>query len=352
VRDTEQELLRGGLETIGGEPCFDEQMAFDMGGDGLRVSLGLFGPASVVDVIRPQTLQHHVGPPGVVPAFELAAQKRQVVKALDDRHAAQPLVLERLDDTFGGRDRSVFAHGSKTWFDVPLSQQLGKGVSGEDTGLIRNDMLRRAVSVHSLLQGLDDPPGVGSFQRKCTHDFAGEVVNGHQDLDRPQTPTPDLRGVDRPDVVGIPGGNRAGFWLPFCLRRGGRWGRRSASRFRPLQDIADCRSREKDAQQFELIGDANASPTEVGLGDFPDERGDLCGRFVRCSAGGRLIFDLVQPAIECGAGDPEVSGDLPPGNLKGLPICQRIRSLSRTLYRGFLPFLRRCFWRIETCISS
>ena len=43
-------------------------------------------------------ITRHVRPPSVVPALEFGAQERQVVIPLDERHAAEALVIERLDD--------------------------------------------------------------------------------------------------------------------------------------------------------------------------------------------------------------------------------------------------------------
>ena len=41
---------------------------------------------------------------------------------------------------------------------------------------------------------------------------------------------------------------------------------------------------------------------------------------VHWTAGGFLIFDLVQPAVERGSGDAEIAGDLSPGDLEGLHV--------------------------------
>ena len=58
----------------------------------------------------------HVWAPSVVPAFEFGAQKRQMVKSLDKRHASQPLVFESLDDSLGYGDGAVLAYGSEPRF--------------------------------------------------------------------------------------------------------------------------------------------------------------------------------------------------------------------------------------------
>ena len=152
------------------------------------------------------------------------------------------------------------------------------------------------MSPHRLLQGLDDPAGVGTFQRSDAHDLAGEVVVGHQDVNGPQAPSPDFRGIKGPDVIGIPGRDGAGLGLLFCLLRGSRGG--GSVRGGPLQDVPHGRGREKDAQQFQLVGNADAAPTEVGLVDLPDEIGNVRWGLVRRCAGGFSLFDLVQPAIE------------------------------------------------------
>jgi len=74
---------------------------FDIAGDGFRISFRLLGLAVIVEVIGPEALQHHMWSSSVVPAFELSTEERQVVRTLDDRNALKPLVLERLDNSFG-----------------------------------------------------------------------------------------------------------------------------------------------------------------------------------------------------------------------------------------------------------
>ena len=64
-------------------------------------------------------------------------------------------------------------------------------------------MLGCPVFLQGLLQGLDDPPGVGAFQRGQVYDLAREAVNSHRDLNGPQPPALDGRGVDGPDMVRI-----------------------------------------------------------------------------------------------------------------------------------------------------
>ena len=260
------------FQAIGGDPCFDEHVAFDMGGNGLRIARWCLGLTFVVEVIRPEALQRHMRSPGVVPALEFCAEGDEVVKPLDERHASQPFVLERLDNALRYGDGSALSHGSETRFDVPLTQQRREDIADKDFGLIGDDVFRRPMLLHGLLQGLDGPAGVGAFQRSDAHDLAREVVDSHQDLDGPQAPAQDFRGVDRPDVIGIPGGNRARFRL-FLWLVGRGWRGTSIPRFRPLQDVSHRRGREEDTQQFELVGDANPSPAEVGFCDFPDERG-------------------------------------------------------------------------------
>ena len=171
--------------------------------------------------------------------------------------------------------------------------------------------------LYGAFQGLNDPSGVGAFQGSHAHDLAREVVNGHEDLNGPQAPAQDRRGVDRPDLIRIPGRDRPGFWFLLCFLRGGR-GCRSVSGFRPLKNVSHGRGRDEDVQQCQLVGDSNPAPTEVGLGDLPHERGDLRRCLVCGSAGRLLIFDLVQPPIECGSGDAEIPGDLSSGDLEGL----------------------------------
>ena len=86
-----QQGLRRILQAIGSEPRFGEHMAFDIGGNGLRLAVWCLGLVAIVQVIRPETLQRHVRPPGVVPVFELGTQGREVVESLDNRHGSEPV---------------------------------------------------------------------------------------------------------------------------------------------------------------------------------------------------------------------------------------------------------------------
>ena len=67
-----------------------------------------------------------------------STQGREVVKALDEGNASQPLVLERLNDPLGDGNRAVFAYGSEARFDVPVAQRRREGISDKDLGLIRD----------------------------------------------------------------------------------------------------------------------------------------------------------------------------------------------------------------------
>jgi hypothetical protein len=71
---------------------------------------------------------------------------------------------------------------------------------------------------------------------------------------------------------------------------------------------------------LELVGDSNPDATEVGLGDLPRQRRNVRRCLVRGSAGGLLIFDLVEPAVQGGSSDSEIPRDLSTGDLKGLQM--------------------------------
>ena len=135
VRATGQGLRRV-FQAISREPCFSEDVAFDIDGDGLRVSFWRLGRVAVIQVIRPEADQSHMRPPRVVPTFKFGTQGREMVKPLDERHASEPLVLQSLDNAFGDSDGSVLAYGAETRFDVPLVQEFGKGIANEDRGLV------------------------------------------------------------------------------------------------------------------------------------------------------------------------------------------------------------------------
>ena len=127
-----RDRLRRVLEAVGGEPCLRKQMAFDIAGHRFRFSVWRLGPATVIQVVRPESLQRHMRAPSVVPTFEFGAHKRRMVKSLDERDASEPFVFKRLDDPFGDSNGPTLAHGAEAGFDVPLIQQLGKSTSGKD----------------------------------------------------------------------------------------------------------------------------------------------------------------------------------------------------------------------------
>jgi len=68
---------------------------------------------TAVDVVGTSAGDALVRPPGVVPNAEGLAEIGQVTGAADDRHAAEPFVLEELDQPLGYRDRSVLADGTE-----------------------------------------------------------------------------------------------------------------------------------------------------------------------------------------------------------------------------------------------
>ena len=117
-----QQRLRGVLEAVSGESCFGEHVAFDIAGHGLHISVWHLWLAVLIQVVSPETLQGHVRSPGVLRAFEGGAQEHEVVKSFDDRYALEPLILERLDDTFRDSNGPVFPYGPQTGFDLPLSR--------------------------------------------------------------------------------------------------------------------------------------------------------------------------------------------------------------------------------------
>jgi len=61
-----QQKLRGVLEAMGGEPCFGEDVTFDIAWDGLGISLWRLRFAAVIQVIWPETLQRLMWPRSVV----------------------------------------------------------------------------------------------------------------------------------------------------------------------------------------------------------------------------------------------------------------------------------------------
>ena len=147
-----------------------------------------------------------------------------MVKALDERNASEPLVFERLDDSLGHGDGAVFPTAPKRGLMFHCFSSSAKAAPTKTRAWSEMMCFGPPCFRMACSKRLDDPSGVGAFQGCHAYDLAGEVVDGHQDVNGPQAPTPDLRGVDRPDVIGIPGRNRAGLWLLFCFLRGGRRG--------------------------------------------------------------------------------------------------------------------------------
>ena len=141
---TQEHGSRRGLQAIGGNPRFGEDMTFDIGGQGFRIARWCLGLAAVIQVIRSQALQRHVRSPGVVPVFEFDAQGHQMIRPLDERDAFEPFVFRRLDDPPGDRNGPALSDRAEAGFDVPLIQQLGKSTSGKDMRLVRDDVFRRS----------------------------------------------------------------------------------------------------------------------------------------------------------------------------------------------------------------
>ena len=88
-------------------------MTFDVVRYGLRPSVCFLRPTVVIQVIRPRIIESHMRPPSVVTALEFGAQGRLMIIPFDDRHASEPLVLERLDGPFSYSNGPALSHGSE-----------------------------------------------------------------------------------------------------------------------------------------------------------------------------------------------------------------------------------------------
>ena len=199
--------LRCTLETISCNPSFLEYATLDITRYCFRIAIRLLGLSAVINVIWPQTIQRHMGAPPVVPGLKSAAEEYQMIEALDERNAIEPLVLERLNDAFGHSDGLVFSYSSQAWLHIPSVQQLCEYIPNEYTRLIRDDVFGGSMFFDGTFQSIVDPSGIASFQRRYTHNFAGEMVDRNTDLDRPYAPIPHLCRIDRPDVIWVPRGN-------------------------------------------------------------------------------------------------------------------------------------------------
>jgi hypothetical protein len=86
---------------------------------------------------------------------------------------------------------------------ISIVPGFGKGIADEDRGLVRDDVFWCPMSSHGLFQSLEDPAGVGTFQRSDAHDLAGEVVDGYQVCTRQAAMGPPRQGWIRRRPVDI-----------------------------------------------------------------------------------------------------------------------------------------------------
>ena len=130
-----------------------------------------------------------------------------MIEALDDRYMSQPFVFQGLDDSFRHSDGPVSSYSSVAWLYVPSVQQFCKYTPNEYTRLIGDDVFGRSMSLDGTFQGIVDPSGIASFQRRYAHNFAGEMVDRNTDVNGPYAPVSHLCRIDRPHVIGIPSGD-------------------------------------------------------------------------------------------------------------------------------------------------
>jgi len=126
---------------------------------------------------------------------------------------------------------------------------------------------------------------------------------------------------------------------------------RSVSGLWSLKDIANSRGWDKDIQESQLVCYPNPPPVDVWFYYLPYQNCNFYGCFIGWNTGLLLIFDLMQPPVESISGDAKYSVALRPG-IWYVSICQRMKSFSRRVYRGFFCFFLIPFWRIDTCICS
>ena len=118
VSGHEDENLRDVLKPIASDPCFGEQMSFDVARDCFTVTSRFLRRSIVIDIIRTKAIQCHVWTPGVIPILEFTTQFDQMIKTFDDGYAFEPFIFQGLDRSFCDRNRSVFSYGAQTMFDV------------------------------------------------------------------------------------------------------------------------------------------------------------------------------------------------------------------------------------------
>ncbi len=165
--------------------------------------------------------------PAVIPIQKFSTKRVQVIETFDQRHPEKPLVFERFDHALGYRNAPVLAHGPEAMLDAPFAEQLFGRCALEGWVLVRDDVPGRAVSLERFLQRIAHPACVRAFQGGCRYDLARKVIDGHEDVRRPQAPAQHGSRVAGPNMIRKGRGDRAalvatGFrlavWIGRCLR--------------------------------------------------------------------------------------------------------------------------------------
>ena len=176
-RDNREWRLRNGLQAIPSDPCFPEKMLIDVTRHCLWITFRFLWFFVVVNIVRSNTIQYHMRTPAVIPTFKFFTQHGQVIEPFNDRDSLEPFVFQSFDHSLCDRNWAMF-------FD-------------------------------STFQSIVDSSCIRSFKWSHGHDLTGEMVNHNTDMDGPYPPVRYLCCVDRPDMIGVPGGNWSGLYFLF-----------------------------------------------------------------------------------------------------------------------------------------
>jgi len=184
--------------------------------------------------------------------------------------------------------------------------------------VIRDQTDGRSVRLEGSRQDTRGALGGWAPDRDGGHQLAGEVIDGHEDMNGPESPELHGRQVGAPDLVGPSGDEEAG---QSPLWRGWRSRRPWFSWFRPAKDVSHGRCGDEHSEQRQLLGDPQFPEEGIDLRYLPDKRNDIRrGLVLRNPLRSLRSLDVVNPPIERGMGDTEVLLDAPLGNLEELHV--------------------------------
>ena len=95
-----------------------------------------------------------------------------MIEPTDERHPAEPLLLQRPVDALGDGDAPMLADGTETLLDAEWFEEVSDIGAGKAAVLVTDEVFRRTVNPERLHQGIRDAFRALADQGPYAHDLA------------------------------------------------------------------------------------------------------------------------------------------------------------------------------------